>query len=160
MKDFPEVLNDAPLRVTFVGDLRYGRTVHSLSLLLRNFPNISLRFISPDILALPEEYRMQNDFQDEALTDEILTTSDVVYMTRVQKERFPDVESYNAVKDRFLFDGKTVAKMQEKAILMHPLPRVNEIALEIDTLPQARYFEQAKNGVPMRMALIAYCLGK
>ncbi len=103
---------------------------------------------------------MQNDFQDEALTDEILTTSDVIYMTRVQKERFPDVESYNAVKDRFLFDGKTVARMQEKAILMHPLPRVNEIALEIDTLPQARYFEQAKNGVPMRMALIAYCLGK
>ena len=79
-------------------------------------------------------------------------------MTRVQKERFPNIESYNAVKDTFIFDEKTVSKMGEKSILMHPLPRVHEITLGVDSLPQARYFDQASNGVPMRMALIKYCL--
>lgn len=79
-------------------------------------------------------------------------------MTRVQKERFPNQESYEAVKDSFIFDEATVKKMKSDAILMHPLPRVNEITLEVDNLPQAKYFEQAKNGVPIRMALIKYCL--
>jgi aspartate carbamoyltransferase catalytic subunit len=79
-------------------------------------------------------------------------------MTRVQKERFPNIESYNAVKDAFIFDADTVLRMKSEAILMHPLPRVNEISLDIDTLPQAAYFEQARNGVPIRMALIKYCL--
>ncbi len=82
----------------------------------------------------------------------------MIYMTRVQKERFPDIESYDAVKDAFIFDTATVEKMKSNAILMHPLPRVNEIILDIDNLPQARYFEQARNGVPVRMALIKYCL--
>lgn len=79
-------------------------------------------------------------------------------MTRVQKERFPTLESYQSVKDAFIFGVDTVKQMKQDAILMHPLPRVNEIALGVDTLPQARYFDQAKNGVPMRMALIKYCL--
>jgi aspartate carbamoyltransferase catalytic subunit len=79
-------------------------------------------------------------------------------MTRVQKERFPNIESYDAVKNTFIFDAETVKKMKSDAILMHPLPRVNEITLEVDDLPQARYFEQAQNGVPVRMALIHYCL--
>ena len=79
-------------------------------------------------------------------------------MTRVQKERFPNLESYEKVKDAFIFDTTTVMQMGSRSILMHPLPRVNEITFEVDALPQARYFEQAQNGVPVRMALIQYCL--
>lgn len=146
------------MQVTFVGDLRYGRTVHSLSLLLRNFANVSISFIAPENLNIPEEYRREGDFVSETLSDELLSRSDVIYMTRVQKERFPNLESYEAVKDTFIFDETTVGKMKSDAILMHPLPRVNEITLGVDNLPQARYFEQARNGVPMRMALIKYCL--
>lgn len=157
-KEFPDIFRDAPLRVTFIGDLRYGRTVHSNSLLLRNFPNVSLSFIAPENLNLPEEYMKEGDYFGDTLSDEILANSDVIYMTRVQKERFPNLETYEAVKNKFIFDEATVKKMGAKSILMHPLPRVNEITLGVDDLPQARYFDQARNGVPMRMALIKYCL--
>ncbi len=157
-KEFPGIFRDAPLRVTFIGDLRYGRTVHSNSLLLRNFPNVSLSFIAPENLNLPEEYMKEGDYFGDTLSDEILANSDVIYMTRVQKERFPNLETYEAVKNKFIFDEATVKKMGAKSILMHPLPRVNEITLGVDDLPQARYFDQARNGVPMRMALIKYCL--
>ncbi|MDD2693860.1 MAG: aspartate carbamoyltransferase [Candidatus Gracilibacteria bacterium] len=157
-KSFPQIFEDKPMQVTFVGDLRYGRTVHSLSLLLRNFANVSIAFIAPENLNIPEEYKKEEDFVSETLSDELLSKSDVIYMTRVQKERFPNLESYEAVKDAFIFDEDTVGKMKSDAILMHPLPRVNEITLGVDNLPQARYFEQARNGVPMRMALIKYCL--
>jgi aspartate carbamoyltransferase catalytic subunit len=157
-KEFPQIFANKPLKVTFIGDLRYGRTVHSLSLLLRNFPNVSIAFIAPENLNIPEEYQRTWDAVSDTLSDELLATSDVIYMTRVQKERFPDIESYEAVKDMFIFDADTVRKMHPKAILMHPLPRVNEITLEVDSLPQARYFEQAQNGVPVRMAIIKYCL--
>lgn len=157
-KRFPAILSDAPFRVTFIGDLRYGRTVHSLSLLLRNFPNVHLSFIAPESLNIPDEYTMPDDIRATKLSDELLAHSDVIYMTRVQKERFPDMEGYNAVKNEFIFDAETVKKMKPESILMHPLPRVNEITLEVDTLPQAHYFEQARNGVPVRMALIKYCL--
>jgi aspartate carbamoyltransferase catalytic subunit len=144
--------------VTFVGDLRYGRTVHSLSLLLRNFPNVTLSFVAPEHLNLPEEYKRDTDTFYDSLPTDLLASSDVIYMTRVQKERFGDIESYNAVKDLFIFDEATVTKMKKDAILMHPLPRVNEITLGVDSLPQARYFQQARNGVPVRMALVKYCL--
>ena len=157
-KEFPQMFSDAPLQVTFVGDLRYGRTVHSLSLLLRNFPNVRISFVAPEHLNLPEEYRSESDTFSTVLSDELLASSDVIYMTRVQKERFGDLAAYDAVKDLFVFDTTTVGKMKSSAILMHPLPRVNEISLEVDSLPQARYFEQARNGVPIRMALIKYCL--
>lgn len=156
-KSFPEIFSDTPLNVTFIGDLRYGRTVHSLSLLLRNFLNVKLSFIAPQDLNLPEEYAHAWDTFSTELSDELLGKSDVIYMTRVQKERFPNTESYDAVKNAFIFDEAIVAKMKSNAILMHPLPRVNEITLWVDDLPQAKYFEQAKNGVPMRMALIKYC---
>ena len=157
-KEFPQIFDDVPLQVTFIWDLRYGRTVHSLSLLLRNFPQVKIAFVAPESLNLPEEYRKSWDRFSETLSDELLNSSDVIYMTRVQKERFPNIESYNVVKDTFIFDAETVGKMKSDAILMHPLPRVNEITLEVDSLPQARYFEQAQNGVPVRMALIHYCL--
>ena len=100
----------------------------------------------------------EGDYFGDTLSDEILANSDVIYMTRVQKERFPNIETYEAVKNKFIFDEATVKKMGAKSILMHPLPRVNEITLGVDDLPQARYFDQARNGVPMRMALIKYCL--
>jgi len=157
-KDFPGIFSGEKLKVTFVWDLRYGRTVHSLSILLRNFSNVSLTFVAPENLNLPEQYRTEKDIFSHILTDDLLGSSDVIYMTRVQKERFPDIESYDAVKDAFIFDTATVEKMKSDAILMHPLPRVNEIILDVDNLPQARYFEQARNGVPVRMALIKYCL--
>lgn len=157
-KDFPEIFDDKPIQVTFVWDLRYGRTVHSLSLLLRNFPHISLAFIAPENLNIPEEYTRDSDIVGTSLTDELLRKSDVIYMTRVQKERFPSIELYESVKNAFIFDENTIKKMHDTAILMHPLPRVNEITLGVDSLPQARYFHQARNGVPVRMALIKYCL--
>lgn len=157
-KSFPGILSGEKIQVTFVWDLRYGRTVHSLSLLLRNFANVSLAFVAPDNLNLPDEYQKENDEIENTLSTDLLKRSNVIYMTRVQKERFPNIESYNAVKDAFIFDKKTAEKMSASAILMHPLPRVNEITLDVDALPQAKYFDQARNGVPVRMALIKYCL--
>lgn len=157
-KDFPGIWHDAPISVTFIGDLRYGRTVHSLSLLLRNFANVSLTFIAPEWLNLPEEYRRKGDTFSHTLDEETLIKSDVIYMTRVQKERFSDAAEYERVKNDFIFDEAIVRRMHEHAVLMHPLPRIHEITLWVDALPQARYFDQAKNGVPVRMALIQYCL--
>lgn len=125
---------------------------------MRNFPKVQLSFIAPQDLNLPEEYMNSSDFFSTKLSLDLLASSDVIYMTRVQKERFPNLESYEAVKDSFIFDENAVKKMKANAILMHPLPRVNEITLGVDSLAQAKYFEQAKNGVPMRMALIKYCL--
>ncbi len=159
-KEFPFIFEDSPIRVTFIWDLRYGRTVHSLSLLLRNFPNVKISFFAPESLNLPEEYRQEDDVFWETLSEKLLKESDVIYMTRVQKERFPNIEMYEALKNTFIFDAETVKKMNPTAILMHPLPRVHEITLEVDSLPQARYFQQAQNGVPVRMALIKYCLEK
>ena len=153
-----DLFSGTPVRVTFVGDLLYGRTVHSLSLLLRNFPHVTITFVSPESLCIPSNYSRPSDTVVSSLTDEILRTSDVIYMTRVQKERFPDVASYEAIKNSFIFDLDTARKMREDALLMHPFPRVHEIDFAVDSLPQAAYFEQAKNGVPMRMALIKYCL--
>lgn len=157
-KSFPALFSGEPVRVTFVGDLYYGRTVHSLTLLLRNFPNVSLTFVAPENLNLPESYHREGDSFTNTLSDEILANSDVIYMTRVQKERFADIGSYEAIKNSFIFDANMVNKMHEKAILMHPLPRVHEILPEVDLLPQAKYFEQARNAVPVRMAIIKYCL--
>ncbi len=159
-KQFPEIFDDAPLNLTFVGDLRYGRTVHSLSILMRNFPNVKMRFIAPESLNLPEEYKKEWDIFSEILDDAILQSSDIIYMTRVQKERFPNLESYEAVAKIFILTKEKVEIMKLNSILMHPLPRIYEIPTDVDLLPQAHYFQQAKNGIPVRMALIKYCLEK
>jgi aspartate carbamoyltransferase catalytic subunit len=119
---------------------------------------VTLSFVAPEHLNLPEEYKKETDNFYDSLPTDLLASSDVIYMTRVQKERFGDLAAYEAVKNLFIFDEATVNKMKKDAILMHPLPRVNEITLGVDSLPQARYFQQARNGVPMRMALIKYCL--
>jgi len=144
-----------PLKVAFVGDLKYGRTVHSLCTLLRNFDNVEMTFVAPDSLQIPEKYVQEGDVKLDQLDTATLSNCDVIYDTRIQQERLEDPSIFKSVKDLFIFDPKKVNQMRDDAILMHPLPRINEITLEVDDLPQAKYFEQAKNGVPIRMALIA-----
>lgn len=148
------------LTVSMVGELICGRTVHSLSKMLRNFPNVKINFVAPEEIQIPAKYFHEKlgDQKFYELNDEILETSDVIYDTRIQKERISP-EVYEKHKYAFHFDTEKVNKMKPNAMLMHPLPRVTEISPEVDNLPQARYFEQARNGVPTRMALIAYVLG-
>ena len=144
--------------VTFVGDLKYGRTVHSLCTVLRNYPNVTMNFVAPLALQMPKKYLREGDVFTEDLS-EVLAESDVVYDTRIQQERFDSAAEYEKFKGVYVFDLSTVSQMKDSAILMHPLPRIDEITPEVDELPQAKYFEQARNGVPVRMALIAKALG-
>lgn len=152
-------LGAAPLKVAFVGDLKYGRTVHSLCTMLRNFPDIEMHFMAPELIHIPEKYWQDGDHKHTTLDPAIIAQMDIVYDTRVQQERFERPADYDLVKDEFIFNADLVTQMKPDAILMHPLPRVNEIAHDVDELPQAKYFEQAINGVPVRMALIARGLG-
>ncbi len=148
-----------PLRIAFVGDLKYGRTVHSLQNLLRNFDNFSMDWVAPKELDIQDKYfNAGTDRKFTELTDEVLAEADIVYMTRIQQERFDDLSEYERLKDVFILDAAKVAKMKKEAIILHPLPRVDEIATDVDPLPQAKYFEQARNGVPVRMTLIARAL--
>lgn len=150
---------ESPLTISFVGDLKYGRTVHSLCEMLRIFGNFKINFVAPKILQIPEKYIQKNDQLYTELSKEVLTESDIIYDTRIQKERFESESDFETIKNTFIFDRDNVGHMKEKAILLHPLPRVNEITQDVDALPQAKYFEQARNGVPLRMALIARGLG-
>ena len=152
-------IGEEELTVTFVGDLKYGRTVHSLAKVLRLYDGVKLNFVAPEVIQMPEEYVGENDNISFELSDDILSSSDVIYDTRMQKERFEDQLDFARVKDSFIFTPELVSKMPAHGTLMHPLPRVNEIQQRVDDLPQAKYFEQALNGVPVRMALIAEVLG-
>lgn len=150
------------LKIAMVGDLRYGRTVHSLSYLLGLYKNISFTFISPKELTMPEKV---TSFLDEKKmsyeTHDDITAGldcDVLYMTRVQQERFADKSEYERLKLKYILTAKHLKG--KKVIIMHPLPRVGEIAIDVDALPNAAYFRQAGNGVPVRMALLAMLLGK
>lgn len=151
-------IGNEKLKVAFVGDLKYGRTVHSLAKVLRQFDGVELLFVAPEVIQMPEEYITSGDSIYHTLTDEVIKTADVIYDTRMQKERFEEIEQFNQVKNAFIFTPEMVQQMKPDATLMHPLPRVNEIMQRVDELPQARYFEQALNGVPVRMALIAEAL--
>lgn len=147
------------IKVAMVGDLLYGRTVHSLLQLLALFPGVEMYFVSPPQLRLPQHYIQLLTGRGVAFTeltsfDEILPILDVVYTTRIQKERFASLDEYNALKNSFVFDLQTVEKMKESAVLMHPLPRVGEITPEVDGDKRAAYFRQAKNGLYVRMALL------
>lgn len=153
-------IGEKKLTISFVGDLRYGRTVHSLAKILRHYEGIHLNFIAPQEIQMPAEYAQPEDQFFTQLSEEIVAKSDVIYDTRMQKERFEELEAYHKIKDAFIFTKELVSKMPADGILMHPLPRVNEIKQEVDKLPQAKYFEQALNGVPVRMALIAEVLNK
>ena len=150
------------LHIGLIGDLRYGRTVHSLAIALANFEGIKLRLISPPNLRMPEKIlkeelagRVEYEEQEELN----LRGLDVVYMTRIQRERFPDIEEYEKVKGAYVLDLEACRQLKPEAIILHPLPRVDEIAPEVDELPQAKYFEQAAGGVPVRMALLSLILG-
>jgi len=153
------------LTVTMLGDLKYGRTVHSLARLLTRFNNISLNYVSPEVLRMPreviDEVSERGLPQKEFLTlDEVLAETDVLYVTRVQRERFENLEEYEKVKDAYVISANTLEKAKDRMIIMHPLPRVNEIAMEVDKDPRAAYFRQMEYGLYVRMALLAMVLGK
>jgi aspartate carbamoyltransferase catalytic subunit len=145
------------LNICIVGDLKYGRTVHSLTNALENY-GVDLCFISPQELKMPRG--MVKDLEEKGIkvreTSKLnVKEADVIYVTRIQKERFPDPQEYERVKDAFVLDLQALEGINEDAIIMHPLPRVTEINPEIDATKYARYFQQAKNGIPVRMALLA-----
>ncbi len=153
------------LTVTMLGDLKYGRTVHSLARLLTRFENIKLNYVSPELLRMPrevmEEVAEKGIPQKEyTVLDEVLPETDVLYVTRVQRERFDNLEEYEKVKDAYVITPKTLEKAKQKMIVMHPLPRVNEIDMEVDKDPRAAYFRQMEYGLYVRMALLAMVLGK
>ncbi len=152
------------LKIAFVGDLKYGRTVHSLSKALTHY-DAEMYFVAPESLQMPKyvledmdragiKYHIVEDFRD------ILAEVDVFYMTRIQKERFPDEEEYNKVKGVYVINRDNILdKCRDEMIIMHPLPRVDEISTDLDETKHAKYFEQAANGVPTRQAMLATVLG-
>ena len=147
------------VHVAMVGDLANGRTVRSLVYLLSKFKDIKLWFVAPPQVAMREDLKSHLDehhvpWVETQDLDAVLPEVDVVYMTRIQKERFTDPEAYNAVKGVYRIDGESLARMRKYAVLMHPLPRVDEIAPEVDADPRAAYFRQARNGLHIRMALL------
>jgi aspartate carbamoyltransferase catalytic subunit len=150
------------LKIALVGDLRYGRTVHSLAYALSLY-NIELYLISPESLRMrPEVIRaIKNKISiiEDTNLEKIIPQIDVLYVTRIQKERFPDPAEYAKVKGIYKIDLKTLKSAKEDMIILHPLPRVDEIAAEVDSKPQARYFQQVWNGIVVRMALLALVLG-
>ncbi len=152
------------LKIAMVGDLRFGRTVHSLTKLLTPY-NVSLRFVSPEILRLPLSY--MNLVRDAGLdvremhdVAEVIEEVDVLYVTRVQKERFSDLAQYEEVKNHYVITPDLMQRAKDRMIVMHPLPRVGEIHPAVDDDPRAAYFRQVKNGMFIRMALLAGVLGK
>ena len=150
------------LKIALVGDLRYGRTVHSLAYAL-SFYNIELVLVSPDSLRMRREVlrTIQNKIpvSETQNLDKVIPQVDVLYVTRIQKERFPDQAEYARVKGTYRVDLKNMANAKKDMIVLHPLPRVDEIAPEVDATPQARYFQQVGNGVVIRMGLLALLLG-
>lgn len=153
------------LKIGLVGDLLYGRTIHSLISLLSIFKNIDLYLISPRELKLPMEYKkiLKNKkikFIEDDKVEKIIALADVLYMTRIQKERFKSLSLYNKVKDSFIINRDMLEKFPKKSIIMHPLPRVKEISIDVDNDRRAAYFRQAGNGLYIRMALLKICLGK
>jgi len=152
------------LHVAMVGDLKNGRTVHSLSRLLRLY-DTQLSFVSPNILRLPVEIKGELQaagrpvFETEKV-EQVIETADIVYVTRVQKERFADLGEYEAVKNYYEITPELMKLAKKSMALMHPLPRVGEIHYDVDADPRAAYFRQMENGMYIRMALLAAVLGK
>ncbi|MDH5494789.1 MAG: aspartate carbamoyltransferase [Candidatus Bathyarchaeota archaeon] len=151
------------LNVALVGDLRYGRTVHSLAYALSLY-NVKLFFVSPDMLHMRREVleviKEKIKVTEKSSLEEIIGDVDVLYMTRIQKERFPDAAEYAKVKGSYRVDLGLLERARKDMIVLHPLPRVDEIAPEVDGTSHARYFQQVWNGIVMRMALLALILGK
>lgn len=152
------------LQIYLVGDLKYGRTVHSLLTAMRHF-HPTFHFIAPQELAMPETWKQYcrdnniNFVEHQDFDEDTIAGADILYMTRVQKERFADISEYERVKDRYLLKLDMLAKAKKNMKILHPLPRVNEIEYSIDDDPHAYYFEQARNGLFAREALICDALG-
>lgn len=152
------------MTITMVGDLKYGRTVHSLLMAMRHF-NPTFRFVACDELQMPGEYIEFCDSQGipytlhKELTEEVINSTDILYMTRVQRERFSDIDEYERVKDLFTLRASMLNGTRPNMKILHPLPRVTEIAMDVDDCPQAYYFEQARNGLFVRQAIICRALG-
>ena len=147
------------VKVAMVGDLANGRTVRSLAYLLSKFKDVRLWFVAPPQVAMRDDLKAHLDehqvpWVETQDLESVLPEVDVVYQTRIQKERFTDPAAYNAVKGVYRIDRSSLALMREYAVLMHPLPRVDEIAPEVDDDPRAAYFRQARNGLHIRMALL------
>jgi aspartate carbamoyltransferase catalytic subunit len=153
------------LKVALVGDLKYGRTARSLALLLRETTGAELIFVSPPGTPMGDDIRAELDssgvrYRDESNLDAALAEADVVYQTRIQKERFDSPADYEAARGSYIINSSSVALMRSDAILLHPLPRVDEIATDVDIDPRAAYFRQAQNGVYVRMALLDLVLNQ
>lgn len=150
------------LKIAFVGDLRYGRTVHSLAYALSLY-DVELFLISPETLKMRREVLQTIEKRipvtEKTNLDDVVSQVDVLYVTRIQKERFPDPAEYIKVKGSYKIDLKTLSIAKKDLIVLHPLPRVDEIAAEVDNTPHARYFQQVWNGIVTRMALLALILG-
>jgi carbamoyl-phosphate synthase/aspartate carbamoyltransferase/dihydroorotase len=152
------------MTVTMLGDLKYGRTVHSLARLLSLF-NVKLNYVSPDILKMPKE--VMDEVGEKGIAqaefstlEKVLPETDVLYVTRVQKERFEDPADYEKVKGAYVIDPEVMKAAKQDMIVMHPLPRVTEISMDFDDDPRAAYFRQMEYGLYVRMALLAMVLGK
>ena len=152
------------LNIYLVGDLKYGRTVHSLLMAMRHF-NPTFHFIAPKELTMPQEYKLyckEHGIKYEehtAFNDKVIADADILYMTRVQKERFSDLMEYEQVKNVYILKNDMLANAKPNMKIMHPLPRVNEIAYDVDENPHAYYIQQAQNGLYAREAIYCYCLG-
>ena len=151
------------LNVTMVGDLKYGRTVHTLAQALTNF-GVKLTLVAPESLQMPQDIvdRLKRNGcvpRKTSVLEDVIGDADVLYVTRIQRERFPDPAEYQKVAGTYRIDNAMLRNAKDDMIVMHPLPRVNEIATEVDSTPHARYFQQAFNGVPVRMAILCAILG-
>ena len=152
------------LNIHLVGDLKYGRTVHSLIMAMRHF-NPTFHFIAPKELAMPEEYKQYCNkhgikfVEHEDFNEDTIAEADIIYMTRVQRERFSDLMEYERVKDVYILRGDMLGKAKENMRILHPLPRVNEITQDVDDTPHAYYFQPALNGLYAREAILCNALG-
>lgn len=152
------------LTITIVGDLKYGRTVHSLIQGLSHF-NPTFNFVAPKELHIPEKYKQSCEMRDipykeyNEFSPEAINSADIIYMTRVQKERFTDLMEYEKVKNVYVLHNNMLSESKDNVKILHPLPRVTEIDQDVDNNPKAYYFEQAKNGVYTRQAIICDLMG-
>lgn len=152
------------LKITMVGDLKYGRTVHSLLMAMSHFAP-TFTFVAPDELKMPEEYKIFCDRNHINYTEQtefdadVINQADILYMTRVQKERFTEVMEYEKVKNVYTLHNRMLDNSKENLRILHPLPRVNEIDMDVDSNPKAYYFDQARNGLYVRQAIISNALG-
>ena len=152
------------LNIYMVGDLKYGRTVHSLLMAMRHFKP-TFHFIAPDELKMPEEYKLYcrqhgiKYVEHTEFDENVIAEADILYMTRVQRERFTDLMEYERVKDIYILRNEMLKNTRENLRILHPLPRVNEIAYDVDENPKAYYFQQAQNGLYARQAILCDVLG-